>query len=102
MMRATMIALWTHGQLMGADIDVGGVSIDTRKIKPGDLFVAIKGERVDGHDFVAQAAASGAAAALVTRKVNAPSWHWVTWPVRYAHKVTCRWLVSPARTARPR
>jgi UDP-N-acetylmuramoyl-tripeptide--D-alanyl-D-alanine ligase len=67
-----MIALWTHGQLMGADIDVGGVSIDTRKIKPGDLFVAIKGERVDGHDFVAQAAASGAAAALVTRKVNAP------------------------------
>lgn len=72
MMRATMIALWTHGQLMGADIDVGGVSIDTRKIKPGDLFVAIKGERVDGHDFVAQAAASGAAAALVTRKVNAP------------------------------
>ena len=71
MMRATMIALWTHGQLMGADIDVGGVSIDTRKIKPGDLFVAIKGERVDGHDFVAQAAAGGAVAALVTRKVDA-------------------------------
>jgi UDP-N-acetylmuramoyl-tripeptide--D-alanyl-D-alanine ligase len=67
-----MVALWTHGQLMGADIDVGGVSIDTRKIKSGDLFVAIKGERVDGHDFVAQAAAGGAAAALVTRKVDAP------------------------------
>ena len=72
MMRATMVALWTHGQLMGNDIDVVGVCIDTRKIKPGDLFVAIKGERVDGHDFVAQAAAGGAAAALVTRKVNAP------------------------------
>lgn len=72
MMRATMVALWTHGQLMGADIDVGGVTIDTRKIKPGDLFVAIKGERVDGHDFVAQAAAGGAAAALVTRRVDAP------------------------------
>jgi UDP-N-acetylmuramoyl-tripeptide--D-alanyl-D-alanine ligase len=71
MMRATMVALWTHGQLMGADIDVDGVCIDTRKIKPGDLFVAIKGERVDGHDFVAQAAAGGAAAALVTRKVDA-------------------------------
>ena len=71
MMRATMVALWTHGQLMGADVDVGGVSIDTRKIKPGDLFVAIKGERVDGHDFVAQAAAAGAVAALVTRKVDA-------------------------------
>ena len=72
MMRATMIALWTHGQLMGTDTEVGGVCIDTRKIKPGDLFVAIKGERVDGHDYVAQAAASGAAAALVTRKVDAP------------------------------
>jgi UDP-N-acetylmuramoyl-tripeptide--D-alanyl-D-alanine ligase len=72
MMRATMVALWTHGQLMGTDIDVAGVCIDTRKIKPGDLFVAIKGERVDGHDFVAQAAAGGAAAALVTRKVDAP------------------------------
>ena len=72
MMRATMIALWTHGQLIGADVDVDGVCIDTRKIKQGDLFVAIKGERVDGHDFVAQAAAGGAVAALVTRKVDAP------------------------------
>ena len=72
MMRATMVALWTHGQLMGADINVLGVCIDTRKIKPGDLFVAIKGEHVDGHDYVAQAAAGGAAAALVTRKVDAP------------------------------
>jgi UDP-N-acetylmuramoyl-tripeptide--D-alanyl-D-alanine ligase len=72
MMRATMVALWTHGKLMGADTEVGGVCIDTRKIEPGDLFVAIKGERVDGHDYVAQAAAGGAAAALVTRKVDAP------------------------------
>ncbi|HEY9130119.1 MAG TPA: UDP-N-acetylmuramoyl-tripeptide--D-alanyl-D-alanine ligase [Dyella sp.] len=72
MMRATIIALWTHGQLFGVDVDVGGVSIDTRKIVAGDLFVAIKGERADGHDFVAQAAAAGAVAALVTRKVDVP------------------------------
>lgn len=44
-----------------------GVSIDSRRIEPGDLFVAIQGPNFDGHDFVAQALASGAAAALVSR-----------------------------------
>ena len=43
-----------------------GVSIDTRTIAPGDLFVALQADR-DGHDFVAQALAKGAAAALVSR-----------------------------------
>lgn len=43
-----------------------GVSIDTRTLQPGDLFVALSAAR-DGHDFVAQALESGAAAALVTR-----------------------------------
>ena len=38
-----------------ADITVSGAVIDTRKIMPGNLFVALKGERVDGHDFLAQA-----------------------------------------------
>jgi UDP-N-acetylmuramoyl-tripeptide--D-alanyl-D-alanine ligase len=71
MMRLTAIALWTHGRLLGVDVPVVGVAIDTRKVQPGDLFVAIKGERVDGHDYVAEAAARGAVAALVTRKVEA-------------------------------
>ena len=44
-----------------------GVSIDSRKIAPGDLFVAIQGPSFDGHDFVAQALANGAAAAMVSR-----------------------------------
>jgi UDP-N-acetylmuramoyl-tripeptide--D-alanyl-D-alanine ligase len=41
-------------------------SIDTRSIAPGDLFVAIRGDRFDGHDFVAAALAAGAAGAVVT------------------------------------
>ncbi|MEL7346920.1 MAG: UDP-N-acetylmuramoyl-tripeptide--D-alanyl-D-alanine ligase [Pseudomonadota bacterium] len=44
-----------------------GVSIDTRSLGPGDLFVALTGEARDGHDFVADALACGAAAALVSR-----------------------------------
>ncbi|WP_426702149.1 UDP-N-acetylmuramoyl-tripeptide--D-alanyl-D-alanine ligase [Rhodanobacter sp. Col0626] len=70
MMRLGTIAVWTHGRLLGSDAEVTGVAIDTRKLKPGDLFVAIKGERADGHDYLAEAAARGAVAALVTRKVD--------------------------------
>lgn len=72
MMRLSAIALWARGHLIGADVDVAQVTIDTRKVQAGDLFVAIKGERVDGHDFLADAMARGAAAALVTRKVDSP------------------------------
>ncbi len=48
-----------------------GYSIDSRTLKPGDLFVAIEGERLDGHDFVEQALAAGAIAAVV-HKEQAP------------------------------
>ncbi|HEY0198856.1 MAG TPA: UDP-N-acetylmuramoyl-tripeptide--D-alanyl-D-alanine ligase [Rhodanobacter sp.] len=70
MMPLNTIAVWTHGQLLGASAEVTGVAIDTRQAKAGDMFVAIKGERVDGHDYLADAAARGAVAALVTRKVD--------------------------------
>ena len=72
MMRLSAVALWTRGRLQGADAEVNGFSIDTRTLKPGDLYVALPGERVDGHDFVAAAAERGAVAALVTRPVEAP------------------------------
>ncbi|KGM06640.1 UDP-N-acetylmuramoylalanyl-D-glutamyl-2,6-diaminopimelate--D-alanyl-D-alanine ligase [Methylophaga thiooxydans] len=49
-----------------ADIKVSGAVIDTRKIQAGDLFIALKGEHVDGHDYLAQAREAGAAAALVS------------------------------------
>ena len=44
---------------------VGGISIDTRTLEPGDLFFAIKGDNSDGHDYVAEAFERGAAAAVV-------------------------------------
>ena len=70
MMSLSAIAVWTHGRLLGGDAEITGVAIDTRKLQPGDLFVAIKGERADGHDYLDEAAARGAVAALVTRKVD--------------------------------
>jgi len=51
---------------------ITGVSIDTRTLSPGQLFVAIAGPNFDGHDFVAQAAARGASAVMVHRDVSAP------------------------------
>jgi UDP-N-acetylmuramoyl-tripeptide--D-alanyl-D-alanine ligase len=47
---------------------VGGLSIDTRTLKEGDLFVALKGDNRDGHDFVRAAFAAKAGAALVMRR----------------------------------
>ena len=47
-----------------ADIDITGVNIDSRKIKPGHLFVAMKGTQVDGHTFIPKALDLGASAVL--------------------------------------
>lgn len=67
------MALWTASEAVAATggvsafyWEVEGVSIDTRTLQKGDLFVALKDVR-DGHDFVAQALAAGAGAALVSR-----------------------------------
>src|SRR5262249_56103449 len=49
-----------------------GVSIDSRSIRPGELFFAIAGPRFDGHDFLAKAAGKGAASPAVHRTVPAP------------------------------
>ncbi|MCQ4164388.1 UDP-N-acetylmuramoyl-tripeptide--D-alanyl-D-alanine ligase [Tahibacter harae] len=65
------IATITAGRLLGADAHINGVAVDTRKLQPGDLFVAFKGERVDGHDLLDAAQAAGAVAALVTHPVDA-------------------------------
>lgn len=51
---------------------VSGFAYDSRKVKPGDCFVAMPGEKVDGHEYAATAAAAGAALVLAGRPVGAP------------------------------
>ncbi|MCA1187304.1 MULTISPECIES: UDP-N-acetylmuramoyl-tripeptide--D-alanyl-D-alanine ligase [unclassified Saccharopolyspora] len=53
----------------GTEFVTGSVEFDSRKIGPGGLFVAVPGERVDGHDFAARAVADGAAGVLAAREV---------------------------------
>ncbi len=57
------------GQLHGADADFSAVSTDTRSLRPGDVFFALRGERFDASEFVTQAAERGAAGAVVEKKV---------------------------------
>jgi UDP-N-acetylmuramoyl-tripeptide--D-alanyl-D-alanine ligase len=63
-----------HGRLHGPTSvsTVSGASVDSRAVTPGSIFVALPGERTDGHRFVVDALRAGAAAALVERPVELP------------------------------
>ncbi|MCE5181074.1 MAG: UDP-N-acetylmuramoyl-tripeptide--D-alanyl-D-alanine ligase [Betaproteobacteria bacterium] len=65
MLRLSETVAALNAQRAGADIAFTGVSSDSRAVAAGELFVALKGERFDGHDYVAQVIAQGATAALV-------------------------------------
>jgi len=67
------------GELVNANNEavINSVSINTREIKAGDLFVALKGERFDAHDFISEAEQKGAQALVVDRKIthsDLPQW----------------------------
>ena len=59
-----------QAQLVGESVPLNGVSIDTRTLKPGELYVAIAGERFDGHEFISDAVKAGAAAVLVHNEIS--------------------------------
>ncbi len=65
MMTLSELAVAVDGRHSGKDVLFSGVSINGRSIKSGDLYVAIKGERFDGHDFIQQASQAGAVGSLV-------------------------------------
>jgi UDP-N-acetylmuramoyl-tripeptide--D-alanyl-D-alanine ligase len=68
------IADWIHAEgEFDTDAEAVGYSIDSRTIGAGDLFFAVRGERVDGHDFVETALADGAVAAVVSMRWLKPA-----------------------------
>lgn len=72
MMGLQAMATAVGGTLHGGDAEFSGVTQDTRTLERGHLYVALSGERFDGHEFVRKAAALGAAGALVQRRVDSP------------------------------
>ncbi len=71
-MRLSEMADCLSGQWFGTDISFRGATNDTRQLQAGALYVALVGERFDGHSFLAAARHAGAAAALVERLVDDP------------------------------
>ncbi|HVL80989.1 MAG TPA: UDP-N-acetylmuramoyl-L-alanyl-D-glutamate--2,6-diaminopimelate ligase [Actinomycetota bacterium] len=69
-LRSLLDASGTDASLTG-DAPVAGISYDTRRVAPGDLFCCIRGAKVDGHDLIPEALGAGAAALLVDRDVDA-------------------------------
>ena len=118
MLNLSQAATALAARMQGQDATFTGVTTDSRAIAAGDLFVALRGERFDGHDYVAQAIAQGAAAALVdsrppeTRRGlgrpaadgggrHAPGTG-RTGGILAQPARTSSWWRSPAATARPR
>ena len=73
------MALWSAPAVEAAtgghastDFEASGVAFDSREVGEGDLFVALKGEHSDGHAYLDQAFARGAAAAIVDRAIDRP------------------------------
>ena len=73
------LALWDAAAIAAAtggtpshDFQASGVEMDSRDVRPGDLFVALKGEAMDGHKFISAAFAKGAVAAITDRPIEFP------------------------------
>lgn len=69
-MKASVAASFCNGKLIGEDTSFTGVSRDNREILGGELFVAIRGENFDGHDFAPLAAEKGASLLLVSKELE--------------------------------
>lgn len=68
--RLAEVAEFIQGKYRGANVPFQFVSIDTRTLQPGDLYVALVGERLDGHEFIQQAIEKGACGVLVSKKID--------------------------------
>ncbi len=64
------IAQAVGGRLIGEDIYVSSVTTDSRAVKDNDLFIALRGEKFDAHDFASSAVDNGARALIVSREMN--------------------------------
>jgi UDP-N-acetylmuramoyl-tripeptide--D-alanyl-D-alanine ligase len=67
-------ALGLRAELAERDVEYTGVSTDSRAIEAGDLYVALVGDRFDGHDFVVDALSRGARGAVVSRPPSGDGW----------------------------
>lgn len=90
-----------QGQLVGEDIAFESVSINTRSIKPSQLYIAIKGHVFDGHQFIDQAFNAGACAAIVEKSIETSLPHIIVKDTRLAlAELAGEWRKSVNKEAR--
>ena len=65
--KLTNISNFLSSSLYGEDAFVNNISIDSRDVKKGDLFIAIKGDNFDGHDFIHESIKNGASAIIYNK-----------------------------------
>ncbi len=70
LVKLSTLASILNGKCLGPDVNYTGLSIDTRSVKPHELFIAIRGEKFDGHHFIELAKQRGAAAAVVDHAID--------------------------------
>ncbi len=70
MLNLSQVAQILQSKFLGPDASINGVSTDTRTLKPGQLYLALRGDQFDGHDFVLMAEKAGAVAAVVSHEVQ--------------------------------
>ncbi|MCL5261375.1 MAG: UDP-N-acetylmuramoyl-tripeptide--D-alanyl-D-alanine ligase [Gammaproteobacteria bacterium] len=69
-MKLSKLATILNAELKGVDVEFFGINTDSREIKPNDLYIARKGNALDGHDFLGQAKTHGASGAIVERFIH--------------------------------
>ncbi len=88
----SQLAQITDGELIGEDKAFDAVTTDTRAITPGCLFVALAGERFDGHNFAVTAVENGAGALLVSRRLDTSAAQVVVKDTRQAFGQLAAWV----------
>lgn len=83
-----------NGRLIGESRNVTSVSTDTRKISTGSLFIALKGDRFDGHDYIPVASQNGAAAIMTERECEIATPQIVVDDTRKAYARLAAWYLS--------
>ena len=93
-MSLEQVAQAVNGEMVGSNVDMLNISINTRSDCAGRLFVALKGDNFDAHDYVESASKAGAAALLIERKVKTDLPYVLVSDTRLALKELSRWWRS--------
>ena len=85
------------GGAVDEDVEISGISYDTRTIQPGELFVALTGYKTDGHRFLREAVEKGAAAVICHKAPDEPGPWLIAADTRAAlAAVSANWFGRPA------